>query len=104
MNTIYKYPLPWPQPGSVDWRATVSMPRVAQLLSAQEQHGQVVLWAHVDPTTALVERHFRMCMTGESLDASFVGASCHIATVQLRAGALVVHVFEVFSPAKAGGA
>jgi hypothetical protein len=89
---IYKYSLPWPS--SEAWRVTLSMPEGAWLLSVQEQHGQLVLWAFVDPSRPAVERRLRMCMTGEPIAAGFLAGAVHLATLQLRGGQLVVHVFE----------
>lgn len=87
MLKVYKYEVPF-----VD-KFTLDLPMGAQCLSFQEQHGKATLWALVDPTAALIGRHFRLAGTGHQIehdgrDLRFIG------TAQFHGGALVFHLFE----------
>ena len=84
MRSIFKYHLP------IADRVSVPMPRGAQVLSIQEQHGQLTVWALVNSEQAREPVSFRICGTG--LPAEDVGAGYFIDTVQMPNG-LVWHVF-----------
>lgn len=83
-STIYKYAI------EVTDQQTVSMPAGADILTAQVQHGQVCLWARVDPLAAITQRKIRVAGTGHPVASEWA----YIATVQLAGGGLVFHVFE----------
>lgn len=85
IKIIYKYPLL-----HADLQA-IEMPRGAQVLTVQEQFGELRLWALVDPTEPTVERAIRMAGTGHPIDAGHVGR--YISTVQQ--GSFVWHFFEM---------
>ena len=83
MLTIWKYTL---QP-----ECDVQVPVASKVLSVHEQHGDVNLWALVDPSNELITRHFSVYGTGHEVPAhpgEFIG------TVHIHGGALVFHVFE----------
>lgn len=87
-TTIFKYPLP------IDDWVGIEMPLGATVLCVQVQGGVPCIWARVDPDAATAMRRFRVAGTGHHLefdpkDAAYVG------TVQLRDGALVLHVFDL---------
>jgi hypothetical protein len=87
MKAVYKYDL------SIDDYVTIKLPRGAKVLTAQVQHGDIKLWAFVNTEEELEDRLFRIVGTGHPLqNARFLN---YIATVQLMAGPLVFHVFEV---------
>ena len=85
--TVHKYPL------QLQHRNTFHLPRAARILSAQEQHGDVTLWALVpiDPDAPTIPRTFTTYYTGTSLPAD---PGQYLGTVQLHHGATVIHVFE----------
>lgn len=86
MRAVYKYPL------EVVDEQHVKMPMGAQLLSVQDQNGNLCLWALVDTACALVQRKIRIVGTGNPVVTP--GPGCFISTVQQRNGALVWHVFD----------
>ncbi|HZS14861.1 MAG TPA: hypothetical protein VFC09_09710 [Candidatus Dormibacteraeota bacterium] len=92
MKQVWKYPLNTPPGGVVEHR----MPADAELLTVQEEHGSLVLWALVDPGAAGSEaRRFAVVGTGHDI-AVRVGR--HLGTVRapaLYGGSVVLHVFEV---------
>ena len=68
-----------------------SMPTGARILSADEQHGQVCIWAEVDPAMDPEDRRFSVYGTGHGLPDNpgrFIG------TVKLASGAFIMHVYE----------
>lgn len=84
MRSIFKYWLP------IADRVSVLMPRGAQVLSVQEQNGQLTVWALVSAQQEFEPVRFRICGTG--LPAEDVGVGYFIDTVQMPNG-LVWHVF-----------
>ncbi len=84
MKTVYKYPL------AIE--SSIPMPEGAQVLSVQTQHGQVQLWALVDPDATPVSRKFRIVGTGDPIKGD---PGVFIDTFQMSGGDLVFHVFEV---------
>lgn len=81
---IFKYPL-----GSAGL-VTVAMPKGARVLSAQEQRGQLCLWAMVDPDQKCEARLFAIHGTGNGLPddpGEFIAA--------VQQGSLVWHIFEI---------
>jgi hypothetical protein len=84
MNTIWKLVL------SIDDEVTMNMPVGAVVLGAHDQHGQVCIWALVDPYAQLVPRTFLIRGTGHPVGrvGRFVG------TVIMESGDLVWHIFE----------
>jgi hypothetical protein len=78
-------------------RQTVTMPKDANILSVQEQSGTLHLWAIVNPYAEQERRVIEIVGTGTPMadvDEEDL-ARFHIATVQVRGGALVWHVFEL---------
>jgi hypothetical protein len=86
MATIYKYPL---EPG----RTQLNLPRGAQVLTVQMQHGSPCLWAKVDPMQPTEPRTFDVYGTGHQMPDD--PRLLYVATFQMDGGALVWHVFEV---------
>jgi hypothetical protein len=85
MKTIYKYPI------LVVDEQTVIMPFGAEILTVQMQNGQPCLWALVDTSNPINQRHIQVRGTGH--DCSDAGR--YIGTFQMENGELVFHVFEV---------
>lgn len=78
-----------------DPETPVRMPQHATILHVGEQHGQVCIWALVDPTAPQVDRRFVIAGTGHDVPAyrgRFFG------TVLLAGGDLVFHVWEDLRP------
>jgi hypothetical protein len=84
MRSIFKYRVPLTD------RAVVMMPRGAQVLSVQEQAGELTAWALVNSEQAREPVVFRVCGTGGP--AEDVGAGYFISTVQM--GGFVWHIFR----------
>jgi hypothetical protein len=86
MATIYKYPL-----DLVDGQV-VSMPEGAEILTAQEQHNQLWIWALVNPDRPTSNRIFEIHSTGNPIAVDMGVERRYVATVQERQ--FVWHVFE----------
>lgn len=88
MRQIHKYTL-----SSFTDNSSVGMPQGAKILSVQEQHDSLVVWAEVDESLKHVIRNFYVAKTGLSYlpeeATNFVG------TVQLQQGNYVVHVYDM---------
>lgn len=67
MKTIWKFPL------AVTDKQTVSMPKGSRILSANEQHGQVCIWALVNTEAEREEKSIAIVGTGNpfTLDESW---------------------------------
>lgn len=81
---VFKYTLP-----AGDW-VTITMPRGAEFLCVQVQHGRPEIWARVEPDAQPVAHHFRIAGTGHDLGSN-VGK--YLGTLQMADGQLVFHVF-----------
>lgn len=90
-KSVFKYPLG--DVSSLPPMQSVEMPMGAQILSTQIQHGQVTLWALVDPSAPMVLRSIYAAVTGENFTirhgAAFIG------TAQFMEGGFVVHLFDL---------
>lgn len=70
----------------------IEMPAGAQILHVAEQHGELCMWALVDPDEPPVAHRFTVIGTGHiapSRPAAYVGSAL------MLGGSLVWHVFEV---------
>ncbi len=85
MKKIWKYTLP------VNDHPVLPMQKGAKVLSVDVQHGDIQVWALVDPEAPRVIRRFRMAGTGHSLEDE-IASMRFIGTVQM--GDLVRHIFE----------
>ncbi len=86
MKEIWKYTLPL-----TDY-PVVSMQKGARVLSVGVQHGEVQVWALVDPEAPTELRRFRVAGTGHTLlEEEFVSLR-FLGMVQM--GAFVWHIFE----------
>ena len=86
MQTIWKFPL------RITDVQTIEMPAGAQILTAQVQAEELMLWAIVDPHAANTGRTFAIATTGHAMQFS---PDKYIATFQLNGGLFVCHLFEV---------
>ncbi len=84
MKTIYKYSL------DATGEQVIKMPKGAQVLTVQNQHGCAVLWALVEKTAEIENRTFLVYGTGYEVTKE----GKYIGTFQLHQGSLVFHVFE----------
>lgn len=81
---IYKYPL------VVTDEQTIMLPEGAKVLTLEEQYGEPMLWALVDPDAKKEGRLVRIYGTGHEVDRSDLR---YVSTFQMHGGALVFHVF-----------
>lgn len=85
-NTIWKYEL------KVTDHNRLELPKGANILCVQLQHGQPCLWAEVNSKEQEKEvRLIETFGTGHKLDSS---PRKYISTYQLQNGSLVFHVYE----------
>lgn len=88
-EVIWKFQVP------VQDRFQLDMPVGSTVLSVNQQHGKVCMWASVDTDAETSPRNFALVGTGHVLP------SCHdvwrtfIGTVMLHGGDLVFHLFEM---------
>lgn len=82
-ETIWKFPL------MMEDYPVVTMPRGAEVLCVQLQHGMPTLWARVDPQKAKEDRALLIVGTGNPMPD---GAGRYVGTFQH--GPFVWHVFE----------
>ena len=85
MKTIYNYKL------DVIDKQVIQLPQNAQILSVQEQHGELCLWALVEEQAETEDWTIQIIGTGNP--AYHVDAGDFIGTVQARGGYLVWHIF-----------
>lgn len=86
MITIYKYKVEM----SEDF--LIRMPKGAEVLSVQVQHGRVQIWARVDTSQPEVPYRFGVHGTGHEL-YDFTENAPFIGTFQIAEGSLVFHLF-----------
>lgn len=83
MKTIWKFEI------ALEATQAIEMPRGAEIISVQFQHGVMCLWAIVDSNAAAEQRIIQVFGTGHDFKAH---NRKHLAT--LVQGAFVWHVFE----------
>lgn len=83
-DTVWKFPL-------LDTVNKVDLPPGAEVLHVAEQHGQITLWARLDPSAARVARTFHVVGTGGDVPDR---ADTFRGTAVAAGGSLVFHVFE----------
>ncbi len=86
MKKIWKYTLP------VTDHPILPMQKDARVLSVDVQHGEVQVWALVDPEAPTELRRFRVSGTGHPLGEE-IESLRFIGTVQMMGGQLVWHIF-----------
>lgn len=84
MKKIYKYPL-------TSQDCTLKLPKEAEILTVKLQNETPTLWALVDPTSELEERHICIVGTGWDVEDSMKYITTYID------GYFVWHIFE-FEP------
>ena len=82
MKTIWKFPVPFPH-------GDIIMPKGANVLALQIQHGIPTLWAEVDPDNPNETHHLAIYGTGHPIDP---GAGSYIGTFQ--SPPFVWHVYD----------
>jgi hypothetical protein len=79
----------------------LSLPHNAEVLTAQNQHEELVVWVRVDKgwsiwTTPIVQtqaKRFLVCRTGEPVEETILEQFDYLNTVQFEHGDFIVHVF-----------
>lgn len=89
-QSIWKYPLE-----VIIDKQTVFMPAGAQILSVENQHGRLCIWAIVDTSADLEDREIIVMGTGGPVP---LGELDHIGTAIM--GSLVWHVAEMLIPSE----
>ena len=85
-NVIHKYAL------KLDFGMQIlKMPMGAEILTAQIQGEQLVLWAKVNSDVPAADRKFEIVGTGQSVQPNVF----HISTIQSMSGTIVFHLFEI---------
>lgn len=84
-KTVYKYPLK-------SSTTAVELPKDAQLLKVDDQHGKITLWALVSPDNAPEVRNIEVFGTGHSI--SDPDTLKYINTFFVQGGNYVFHAFE----------
>ena len=87
MLTVWKYPIP------IQDDIRIEMPRGAQMLTVQVQHGDPCVWALVDPSLDPEPRRFRLAGTGHPITE----AVRHVGSFQLMRWGIGFHLFEVMA-------
>lgn len=82
--TVWKFTL------AMEEKQGVSMPQGAKILHLAEQHGELCLWALVDPDAAQEVREFVIAGTGHTSPTDG-----HVGTALMKGGEYVWHLFEV---------
>lgn len=72
----------------------LTLPKFSRLLDADEQHGELVLWALVDPSApqGTETKTVRLRMTGQVFPFEHIVDSYHLSTVKMQSG-IVAHLF-----------
>lgn len=92
MKKIYKFKL------TAHQKQSVAMPKNAKILHADEQHGEICIWAELDPDDKDYRaRMFEVFGTGHEMNEEPETKRVHIGTVKLQGGALIFHVYERIS-------
>lgn len=87
-KTIWKFEL------TDGYKQSIAMPKDAEILSVQQQHDVICIWALVDTSNELENRLFELYMTGENIYYDMGIERKHISTLQRYDGNLVIHLFE----------
>lgn len=94
MKTIYKYQL------TAHGKQSIGMPKDAKILHADEQHGQICIWAELDfdpDDNDLRARMIEVFRTGHEIHEDIGTERVYIGTVKLQGGAFISHVYERIS-------
>lgn len=87
MKKIFKYNI-----SPATCTNTILLPEGAQVLSVEEQYGEIVLYALVDPGAPTNLVPFRLFGTGHSI-AEDISEHTFVGTVKLMSGTLMFHIF-----------
>lgn len=96
-RTVWKYPMGNWETGMF----STEMPFGAEVLSLDWQHGDLCMWALVDPDAVKEQRHFVIVGTGHWVaPGEGLSSENFVGTIQYLGGDLIFHVFEVFNAAR----
>jgi hypothetical protein len=88
MKSIWKYNL------KIGIAQEIRMPSGAEILTAQIQYSELVLWALVDEDNKLESRMFVTYPTGMNIEETKIK---YINTFQFSGGSFVLHLFEILN-------
>lgn len=99
-RAVWKYPMGNWETGMF----STEMPFGAEVLSLDWQHGNLCMWALVDPDAVKEQRHFIIVGTGHEYSTEWpernLTSEGYRGTFQYLGGDLIFHVFEVFRAAR----
>ena len=72
---------------------TIELPVDAEILSVDEQNGEICMWVALTPEMDAYPRRFIIYATGDTIEFPVYK---HIGTVKLNDGSLIFHVFEIW--------
>lgn len=87
MKTIYKYGL------DITDKQRIELPVGAELLSVQNQRGEINLWALVDSEAELEENLIECFGTGHPINID--APRQHLGTIQIQDGLQIYHFFKL---------
>lgn len=83
------------------WKYTLSpdqliqiMPNGAKVLYVAEQHGDICIWAEVNPANPPSTRTFEIYETGQPIHYDIGVNHKHLGSVKLTNSALIYHIYE----------
>lgn len=88
MTTVHKFAAP------VAETLEIKMPKGAEVLTVQVQHGDPCVWARVDTDAPVQVRKFRWFGTGHLIIERAAHKLHYVGTIQQIGGSLVFHLFE----------
>lgn len=89
MKKVFKYDV------AIDDYQTIEMPKCAELLKVGCQHGEMNLWALVDPNAETEKRKFRLAGTGHEITDEEASKLRYVGTCIMANGFAVFHLFEI---------
>lgn len=92
MRQIWKFPL---APDQI----FIEIPKGAEILTVQVQHGAPCIWAIVNPLEEKEKKQIRIIPTGVDIEGDTKGLKYYgTFQIQTQRGLLIFHVFEVLPP------
>jgi hypothetical protein len=77
--------------------SSLMLPPDAKVLTVQMQRDTPQMWILLDTDAACIVRRFVTVGTGHDMSAFISEKAAYVGTFQMNEGALVLHVFEIFS-------
>lgn len=94
MSKLAVWKFPATRDDDVEDQFSIDMPRGAEILAVQMQHGKPCIWALCDTEAKKEPRNFVWVGTGHEYPARFYQGLSYVGTIQQAGGNLVFHLFE----------